>query len=89
MSFVRTFGDKYGKTLMDTAAQTGIDTPKTASERVVQTTAEATRDLIRNKIADKITSIGQSKEKEKTKKAEEIYISPEKKQQIIHDLKLS
>ena len=37
-------------------------------------------DLIGNKIADKITSIGKSKEKPKTKeKPEEIYIPPEKK----------
>ena len=32
--------------------------------------------------------LGKSKEKEKTKKVEEIYISPEKRQQIIDDLKL-
>ena len=72
---------KYGKT--------GIDATKTASKRVVQKTAEATEDLIGNKIADKITSIGKSKEKEKPKeKPEEIYIPPEKRQQIIDDLKL-
>ena len=73
---------------MDTATKTGIDAAKTASKRVVQKTAEATGDLIGNKIADKITSIGKSKEKEKTNKAEEIYISPEKRQPIIDDLKL-
>ena len=50
--------------------------------------AEATGDLIGNKIADEITSIGKPKEKEKTKKAEEIYILPEKRQQIIDDFKL-
>ena len=43
--------------------------------------------LIRIKIADKINSLGKSKEEEKTKKVEEIYIPPEKKQQIINDLK--
>ena len=48
----------------------------TASKRVVQKTAEATGDLVGNKIADKITK---SKEKEKTNKPEEIYIPPEKK----------
>ena len=37
-------------------------------------------------MADKITSIGKSKEK--PKEAEEIYIPPEKRQQIIDDLKL-
>ena len=86
LSFARTFCDKYGKKLMDTATKIGIDAAKTASKRVVQKTAEATGDLIGNKIADKITSLG--KPKEKTKKVEEIYIPPEKKQQIIDDLKL-
>ena len=88
LSFARKFGDKYGKKLMDTATKTGIDTAKTTSKRVVQKTADATGDLIRNKIADKITSIGKPKEKEKTNKAEEIYIPPEKRQQIVDDLKL-
>ena len=86
LSFARRFGDKYGKKLMNTATKTGIDAAKTASKRVVQKTAEATGDLIGNKIADKITSLG--KPKEKTKKVEEIYIPPEKKQQIIDDLRL-
>ena len=75
------------KKLMDTAAKTGMDATKTASKRVAQKTAEATGDLIGNKITDKITSIGKSKEKEK-EKPEEIYISPEKRQQIIDDLRL-
>ena len=46
---------------MNTASKTGIDAAKTASERVVQKTAEATGDLIGNKIADKITSIRKTK----------------------------
>ena len=87
LSFARKFGDKYGKKLMDTATKTGIDAAKTASKRVVQKTAEATGDLTGNKITDKITSIGKSKEK-KTNKAEEIYIPPEKRQQITDDLQL-
>ena len=61
LSFARKLGDKYGKKLMDTATKTGLDAAKTASKRVVQKTAEATEDLIRNKIADKITSVGKSK----------------------------
>ena len=88
LSFAKNFGDKYGKKLMDTATKTGIDAAKTTSKRVVQKTAEATGDLIKNKIAHDITSIGKLKKKEKTKKAEEIYISLEKRQQIIDDLKL-
>ena len=86
LSFARKLGDRFGKKLIDTATETGIDAAKTASKRVVQKTAEATGDLIGNKIADKITSIG--KTKEKTNKPEEIYIPPEKRQQIINELRL-
>ena len=86
LSFSKKFRDEYGKKLMDTAAKTGIDAAKTPSKRVFQNTAGATRDLIGNKISDKITSIVKSKEK--TNKAEEIYIPPEKRQQIIDDLRL-
>ena len=88
LSFARTFGNKHGKQLMDTATKTGIDAAKTVSKRVVQKTAEAAGDLIGNSIADKITSIGKPKEKEKIKEIEEIYIPPEKRPQIIDDLKL-
>ena len=50
-------------------------------------TAEATGDSIGNKVADKITSIGEPKEKKVTKR-EEIHIPLEKRQQIIDDLRL-
>ena len=52
---------------MDTATKTEMHAAKIASKRVVQKTAKATADLIGNKIADKITSMGKPKEKEKTK----------------------
>ena len=58
---------------MDTATKTEIDAAKTASKRVVQKTAEATGDLI---------------EKKKKDERQEIYITPEKRQQIIDDLRL-
>ena len=75
---------------MYTATKTGMDAAKTAFKRVVQKTIEATGGLIGNKTADKITSIGKPKEreKEKTKEIEEIYIPLEKRQQTIHDLRL-
>ena len=62
LSFARRLGERYGKKLIDTATKTGTDAAKTASKRVVQKAAEATGDLIDNKIADKITSIGKTKE---------------------------
>ena len=88
LSFARKFGDKYGKNLMDAAIKTEIDVAKTASKRVVQKTAEATGDLIQNKIADKITSLGKAKSKGKEDEGQEIYILPEKSQQIIDELRL-
>ena len=78
----------YDKKLIDTATKTEIDARKTASKRVVQKTAEVTGGLIGNKIADKITSLGKTKSKEKEDERQEIYIPPEKRQQIIDDLRL-
>ena len=79
--FARKFGDKYGKKLMNTATKVGanksgkkiIDTTKkqgsefakTAGKLIVQKSAEATGHLIGNKIADKITSLSKSKNKER------------------------
>ena len=42
--------------IMDTATKTGIHAAKTVSKRFIQKTAEATGDLIGNKMAGKITS---------------------------------
>ena len=67
LSFAKIFGNKYGKKLIATATETRIDAAKTKSKIIVQKTAEAKGDLIGNKIADNITSIGKPKEKE-TKK---------------------
>ena len=67
------------------------DVIKTASNRAIQKKAEATGDLIGNKIADKITSISKKKSPNNDEKEEENveitihrkrYISPEERQQI-------
>ena len=58
LSFARKCGDKYGKTLIETATKIEIEAAKTVSKQVVQETAEATGDLIGNKIADDISSLG-------------------------------
>ena len=44
--------------------------------------------MIGNKIADEITSLGKTKSKEKEDERQEIYIPPEKRRQIIDDLRL-
>ena len=97
------FNSKYGKKLTDTAIKTGKDFATIADKKIVRKSAEATGDLVGNKIADKITSMGRSKElgppvKPRSKKekvetniieeTQEIYIAPEKRKQMIKDLKL-
>ena len=52
--------DAATKIGIDAATKIGIDAAKTASKQVFQKTAEATGDLIGNKIVEKITK---SKEK--------------------------
>ena len=83
LSFARKFGNKCAEILMDPATKTGIDAAKAASKRVVQKNAEATGDLIGNKLADKITSIDNPKEKEKTNNVEEIYNPSEKNKKLL------
>ena len=75
---------KSGKKIIDTTKKQGSEFAKTARKKIVQRSAEATGDLIGNKIADKINSLGKSKNKEK----ETNIIPPEKRQQIMNDLRL-
>ena len=61
LSFAKIMGknlsNKYGQKLPDSAKKSTTDAIKTVSKTAIQKTAEATGDLIGNKIADKITSI--------------------------------
>ena len=50
------FNSMYGKKLTDTAIKTGKDFATIAGKKIVHESAEATGDLIGNKIADKITA---------------------------------
>ena len=64
LSFAKNMGkslsNKYGQKLLDSAKKSTTDAIKTASKRVIQKTAEATGDLIGNKIADKITTVSKN-----------------------------
>ena len=53
----KNLSNKYSQKLLDTAKKSLTDAIKTASKKVIQKPAEAIGDLIRNKIADKITNI--------------------------------
>ena len=61
LSFAKNIGkrlsNKYGQKLLDSAKNSTTDAIKTASKRAIQKTAEATDDLIGNRIADKVTSV--------------------------------
>ena len=48
---------KYDQKLLDNAKKSTTDAIKTVSKRETQKAAEATGDLIGNKITDKITSV--------------------------------
>ena len=52
----KNLNNKYGQKLADFAKKSATDSFKIASKRAIQKTAEATEDLVGNKIADKITS---------------------------------
>ena len=60
---------------------------KIAGKKIVQKSAEATGDLTGTKIADKITSL-KVKPQEEIEDEQEIIIPPEKRLQIINDLRL-
>ena len=61
MSFAKNMGkslsNKYSQKPLDNAKKSTTDAIKKASKRAIQKIAEATGDLIGNKIADKKTSV--------------------------------
>ena len=99
LSFAKNMGknlsNKYGQKLLDSAKESTKDAIKTASKRAIEKTAEGTGDLIGNKNADKITSVSKKSSKELPNDETDVeranpkkrYISPEKRQQIIDQLR--
>ena len=80
----------YSRKLVDSTKKSGIDAIKTASKRLIQKKAEATGDLVGNKIADKITSASKNSHDEEIQSNEfnnEIpkkrYISPKKDNKLL------
>ena len=105
MSFAENMGkslsNKYGKKLIDSAKIVTTDAIKTASRRAIQKSAEATCDLIGNKIADKVTNISKKSNDNNDDDDDDDYdgglqltthkkryISPEERKQIIEELRL-
>ena len=83
MFFARNFRDKY-KSLINKGIDVSKNFAKTAGERILKKSAEATGDLIGNKIADKITA-----KPIKNDVTNERYVSPEERQEIINKLRLA
>ena len=90
----RNLSNKYGQKLVDTTKKSETDTFKITSKRAIQNTAEATRDLVGNTIANKITSFSKKPASEPHSNAasnkipKERYISPQQRQKIIDELRL-
>ena len=93
----KNLSSKYGQKRLDSAKKSTTDAIKTASKTVIQKTTDATADLIGNKIADKITSVSKKSSKlhsqnnegnDESETPKERYIFPEKRQQIIDELRL-
>ena len=80
------------KKILDKSMDAGKDFAKIAGKKVLPKSAEATGGLIGNKIADRITKSTRNKEQKEDdrimEETQEILIPPEKREQIIRDLKL-
>ena len=91
MDVSKKYGKKYGNKLVDNSLSAGKDFAKIAGKKVLTKSAEATGDLIGNKIADRITKSTRNKAQKDDRimeETQEIIIPPEKREQIIRDLKL-
>ena len=94
----KNLSNKYSQKLLDTAKKSTTDAIKTSSKTAIQKTVEVTADLIGNKIPDKITNISKNfsgelhlqnnEDNDEIEMPKERYISPEKRQQIIDELRL-
>ena len=89
---------KYSQKLLDHTKISATDALKTTSKKVIQKIPEAVRDLIGNKIANRVTKISRSSPQNNSETItneddkeipKEIYTSPEEIKKIIDDLRLT
>ena len=92
MDVGKKYGKKYGNKLLDNSISAGKDFAKVTDRKVLTKSAEATGEMIGNKIADRITRSSRNKAQKEddriTEETQELIIPPEKREQIIRDLKL-
>ena len=92
----KNLSSKYEQKLLDTTRKLATDALNTASNRTSQKMAETTDDFLGKKIPEKITKAASKNIKDPkksepnttTKMLKEIIIPPEKRQQIIDELRL-
>ena len=93
----KNFRGTYSQKRLDHTKKSATDSLKPVLKRAIQKTADATGDLIINKIADKIIKVSRTLPQNSLETVEnecdeeipkEIYISLEERQKIINDLRL-
>ena len=88
MSFAKNIASinqsKYGKMIKNQVSEFG----KIASKKIFTKSEEARGDLIGSKIADKITSFKSKEKPQEIEEEQEIIIPPDKRQQVLNDLRL-
>ena len=89
----KNLSSKYSQKRLDRTKKSATDALKTTSKRVIQTTAEATGNLIGSKILDRITKVSKTLPKNNLETnanehdkeiPKEIYVSPEERHEIIN-----
>lgn len=91
MSLANNMINKHGEKILYKTIDKGIEFGKIAGKKVLTKSAEDTGDLVGNKIANKITNFNKKQLdtiKENENENQEIYITLERREQIIKDLKL-
>ena len=75
--------NKYGRKILDKSIDAGKDLAKIAGKKVLHKSAEATGEMIDNKIADRITRSSRNKTQKEDdrimEETQELIIPPEKK----------
>ena len=84
MDVGKEYGKKYGNKLLDNSISAGKDFAKIAGKKVLTKSAEATGDIITKSCRNN----SQKEDDRIMEETQEILIPPEKREQIIRDLKL-
>ena len=84
--------NKYVRKILDKSMDAGKYFSKVARKKVLHKSAEATGEIIGNKIADRITRSSRNKAQKEDdrimEETQELIITPAKREQVIRDLKL-